>query len=260
MFSHEGSARSDHQNRLLAGYLAGVGGYANSAGFALVGTFTSHVTGNVGRLANDAAVGQTGAAFSALSMVVAFFLGAFLVSIILESRWFGHVSRSYACALGVEAAVLLLFTIFARETGAAHGRILDAGAALLCVAMGIQNGLVTRLSGAVVRTTHLTGVITDLGIEAARWFRYWRWTLAKVTRVSLILGPNTPERPAAPKTHLLGTIALSFVGGALLGAFATLYLGASAMLVAVLLVVVGSLFALYSGRGHDAAAARVSRR
>ena len=56
MFTHEGPGRPDRLNQKLAGYLAFVGGYVNSAGFILIGTFTSHVTGNVGRLANDLVV------------------------------------------------------------------------------------------------------------------------------------------------------------------------------------------------------------
>jgi uncharacterized membrane protein YoaK (UPF0700 family) len=260
MFSHEGSSRSDSQNRWLAGYLASVGGFSNSAGFVLIGTFTSHVTGNVGRLANDAARGQVGAAVAAASLVTAFFLGAFLVSVVLESGWFGHVSRAYAVALGIEAALLLAFTIIAGQTEVTHPRALDAEAALLCAAMGLQNGLVTRLSGAVVRTTHLTGVVTDLGIEAARWFRYSRKALGRVASFPLVLGPNEPERPAVRKIHLLTTIASSFVGGALVGAFATVHLGSRSMLLAVVAVTVASAYALRSGQAHDVEESVSSRR
>ncbi|WP_316568022.1 DUF1275 family protein [Myxococcus sp. MxC21-1] len=40
--------------------------------------------------------------------------------------------------------------------------------------MGLQNALVTRVSGAVVRTTHITGILTDIGIQVVRlgsWLR-----------------------------------------------------------------------------------------
>ena len=67
MFSREGAARTEQQNRLVAGCLAAVGGFVNSSGFVLVGTFTSHVTGNVGRLANDLAQNQYAAAIGALT-------------------------------------------------------------------------------------------------------------------------------------------------------------------------------------------------
>ena len=77
---------------------------------------------------------------------------------------------------------------------------------LLCAAMGLQNSLVTRLSGAVVRTTHLTGVLTDLGIEGARWFRLWRANLAHRTRIRLTVGTAPPGIYSSSKVILLLTL------------------------------------------------------
>ncbi len=232
MFSREGSDRSDAQNRRVAGYLAFVAGFVNSCGFVLIGTFTSHVTGNVGRLANDAATGHYAAAGAALTLVVAFFAGAFFASLTIESRWLGGaVSRGYALALAMEALLLVLFTLFSHAFASTHPRVQDAEAALLCGAMGMQNALVTRLSGAVVRTTHLTGVITDLGIECARWFRFWRSSLL-VTHFPQAFRDDLAKRPAVPKFLLLATIAAGFLGGAALGAASAIRYGHAAMLIA----------------------------
>lgn len=41
----------------------------------------------------------------------------------------------------------------------------DLLACVMLFAMGLQNSLVTKVSNATVRTTHLTGLFTDLGIE-----------------------------------------------------------------------------------------------
>src|ERR1700760_4073020 len=109
MFRHQGSARTERQNRLVAGYLAFLGGYVNTAGFVLIGTFTSHVTGNVGRFANDLASGQPAAAAAAVTMIVAFFAGAVLASMAIESDFFGRAQNAYAFALFTEAALLVLF-------------------------------------------------------------------------------------------------------------------------------------------------------
>lgn len=245
MFSREGSARSDSQNRWLAGYLAFVGGFVNSSGFVLIGTFSSHVTGNVGRLANDAATGQYAAALAALSLVLCFFAGAFAASVIIESRFLGGPSsRAYALALATETLLLLLFSLLSYLTTTDHPRVRDAETALLCAAMGLQNALVSRLSGAVVRTTHLTGVVTDLGIESARWFRFWRRSLSEVTRVQLVLGRNPAERPASPKVLLLGTIAASFLAGASSGAYSAVHWQHASMLIAAAAVATGAIYAL----------------
>jgi len=249
MFSQEGSLRSDRENRLLAGYLAFIAGFSNSAGFLLIGTFTSHVTGNVGRLASDLAFGKSGAAASAVALLFAFFFGAFLVSVILESRAFRHVSRAYSCAMAVEAVLLSAFTLFSNVANAAHPRVLDAGAALLCIAMGMQNGLVTRISGAVVRTTHLTGVVTDLGIETARWLRYWRRSRASVAS----------ERPSITKSRLLVTIAGTFLCGAVAGALVTVRLGPPSMLMAAVAIAGLAVHAFRNGPVHDDSAAGMRR-
>jgi uncharacterized membrane protein YoaK (UPF0700 family) len=204
MFRHQGAERTERHNALLAGYLACVGGFVNSAGLVLVGMFTSHVTGNVGRLANDLVDQQLLAAGAALS------LGAFFASSFIESRLFARKPTGYGVALSCEAALLLAFSLVASRALTVSPRLRDMEALLLCAAMGIQNSLVTRLSGAVVRTTHLTGVITDLGIETARWLFWWRGALLTDRRPSI-------ERPIVAKIRLHLTIVLTFMFGAVLG-------------------------------------------
>jgi uncharacterized membrane protein YoaK (UPF0700 family) len=251
MFSTEGGARSNRQNRIVAGYLAFVGGFVNSSGFVLVGTFTSHVTGNVGRLADDAAFGNYRGALAALTMVFCFLGGAFAASITVESHLFKRRARAYATALGFEAALLVLFTLVSRATAQAHPRLRDSEALLLCGAMGMQNALVTRLSGAVVRTTHLTGVVTDLGIELARWFRRWRRAVSLVARVPLAFQRSLSDGPSVPKTTLLATVALSFTFGAGFGAVAAVHLHHWAMLLAATAVGACSLYAAIGDRSRE---------
>ena len=246
MFRHHGPSRSDRQNRLLAGYLALIGGFVNSAGFFLIGTFTSHVTGNVGRLMNDLVALDLHAALFALTMIVAFFCGAFATSMAVESDVFSQVPYAYGFALGCEAALLVVFMVLARLTTNEHPRVQDAEAAILCAAMGMQNSLVTRLSGAVVRTTHLTGVITDLGIEAARWFRWWRDSLG--VRVRLAFGRKHAEKPSVSKIALLGTITGSFTIGAFTGAWVVLRLHHATMLLPSFALLLSAIYAFRSGR------------
>jgi uncharacterized membrane protein YoaK (UPF0700 family) len=248
MFQHQGPSRSDQQNRFIAGYLALIGGFVNSAGFMLIGSFTSHVTGNVGRLANDLAVRDFHAAVFAATMILAFFSGAFAASMAIESDVFGKVPYAYAFILASEGAMLLVFMLLSRLTTTEHPRLLDAEAALLCVTMGMQNSLVTRLSGAVVRTTHLTGVFTDLGIEAARWFRWWRGSLADRVHLRLAFGRARPEKPSVVKVALLGTIAGAFTLGAVAGAEIVLYMQHATMVLPSIAVFLCALYAFFNGR------------
>ncbi len=211
----------------------------------MVGAFTSHVTGNVGRLANDVALGKPLSAVTALVLIAAFFVGAFLASMAIESRFFGRPARTYGVLMMLEATILIAFIGLVRE-GATVAK--DMPALLLCGAMGLQNSLVTRLSGAVVRTTHLTGVVTDLGIEVARWFRYARRGLGKRVKVTLSIGPSSSVRPSTSKMTLLLTIAGSFVGGSLLGAFGTSKIGKYALVLPALALALAGAYGMATGR------------
>ncbi len=248
MFRHQGPSRSARHNRVLAGYLAFVGGFVNSAGYVLIGSFTSHVTGNVGRLANDLADRRYDASAAVMPMILAFFGGAFLASMAIETSLFGRRANGYAVALLGEAVLLLLFTVISRSAFLPHPRVQDAEAAILCAAMGMQNSLVTRLSGAVVRTTHLTGVVTDLGIETARWFRWWRGKMSETLHFKLSFGRNPPERPSPLQVSLLATIAATFILGAVAGALLVVRLGHATMIVPSAAVVACAAYAFVSGR------------
>lgn len=250
MFHHQGPSRSTRQNGVIAAYLAVIAGFVNSAGFLLIGSFTSHVTGNVGRLANDVAALDLHAAAAALTMIFAFFGGAFTTSMAIESDFLGKVPYAYSFALFIEGALLIVFMLLSRLTTAEHPRVQDAEAAILCVAMGMQNSLVTRLSGAVVRTTHLTGVVTDLGIEAARWFRWWRGSLAERVNMRLSFGHVSREKPATVKVALLATIAGSFIVGAVAGALTVVQLKHATMLIPSVGIFLCATYAFVSGRGH----------
>jgi uncharacterized membrane protein YoaK (UPF0700 family) len=230
--------------------LALISGFVNAVGFVMLGSFTSHVTGNFARFANDLALREPTAS-SALAMVFAFLLGATVASVMLESAVFRTTPQAYGVALLLEAALLTVVVVVVTRVPLTL-RNIDWETAALCAAMGMQNSLVTRISGAVVRTTHLTGVLTDIGIEAARWFRFWRAALSRRVGIPLVLSP-TPERPSAPKIILLATIMVSFGIGALAGAYAATAFGQLALLAPVLALVVAAFLAFYSdGRPSDA--------
>ena len=235
MFRVDGTARTDTQNRNLAALLAMVAGFVNSAGFLLIGSFTSHVTGNVGRMVNDFTLSDPAAGVFAALLVLTYFLGSFVASMVVESEWMPR-SRLYSVLLTSEASLLGLFVVTSRV--APHGpRAHDVEAALLCLAMGMQNSFVSRLSGAVVRTTHLTGTVTDLGIEAARWFRYWRGPL--------VLGPNAPEKPSWGKLSVLLALLTGFVLGSALGGAAAGGWGAVALVGPIVVLVGAAVYSMF---------------
>jgi len=247
VFRLEGPARSPRKNTILAGYLAFVAGFVNSGGFVLIGSFTSHVTGSVGRLSTDVTRGDPGAAFFAALLVVTFFLGSLTASLILQGMRPSRLPRAYGAALSLEGLLLAVFIFVAGLAQTSHPRLRDAEAAILCAAMGMQNSLVTRLSGAVVRTTHLTGVITDLGIETAQWLR------RRARRWRSPAGPelDADGRPAHLRTVLLLTITAMFILGALSGATLTALISRWAMLGPACAVWGAAVYAFSQGAATD---------
>jgi len=173
MLSHEGKDRSFRANAVLAMVLALAAGIVNAAGFFAVGTYTSHVTGNVSRIGDELAKGNREVAFGAFLLVLSFVLGAMSASLFAEGA--KRLGRArYATALVTEAALLTAFTLVSAAWDPRPGWVDLVLTGSLCFAMGMQNALVTRISGAVVRTTHLTGMSTDIGIELAHlvfWLR-----------------------------------------------------------------------------------------
>jgi uncharacterized membrane protein YoaK (UPF0700 family) len=94
----------------------------------------------------------------------------------------------------------------------------------LLFAMGIQNALVTKISQSTVRTTHLTGLFTDLGIELSQLFFYKKLEERKALKTSIYL------RLSIITFFFLGC----FIGGFIYGhlALKTLFVAAAFLLIA----------------------------
>ncbi len=89
-------------------------------------------------------------------ILISFFLGASLSGFLVHSSSI-KLGRHYSTALFIEALSLFV-SIFLLSNDSLYGHYLTSAAC------GIQNALATSYSGAIVRTTHLTGIFTDLGI------------------------------------------------------------------------------------------------
>jgi uncharacterized membrane protein YoaK (UPF0700 family) len=79
-----------------------------------------------------------------------------------------RLHSQYALPLALEAGLLLLFGILGARLMTVPGFFVPLTVVLLCFIMGLQNAIITKLSNAEVRTTHITGMVTDIGIELGR--------------------------------------------------------------------------------------------
>ena len=160
--------RTRRTNRQLGAILAFVAGAVNAGGFLAVGRYTSHVTGIVSAVADELVLGHFAPVLAGVSMLGCFLLGAMLTTVLINGARRHDLHGEYAWPLVVEASLLLLFGSMGASLERLQEWSVPATVALLCFVMGLQNAVITKLSQAEIRTTHMTGIVTDLGIELGR--------------------------------------------------------------------------------------------
>ena len=169
MFSHKGKTRTAKHNLGIASLLSFVAGLVNVVGFFSVQKLTTNVTGHFAYFVDEAFKQDFRSAFHVALYIFFFFLGAFFSNFMVEIYSRRRENLIYIIPTVTEAVILatLAFTgsfLIEKNT--------DLIAFSLLFAMGMQNSLVTSISNAVVRTTHLTGLFTDMGIEFSQLFFY----------------------------------------------------------------------------------------
>lgn len=214
-------AHTFKQQARLAITLAWVAGYTNVITLITLGATTSHVTGSTSNLGRDIVEGK-----AALALYAGFLIGAFLVGAVLSGLLTELAHRAgrrsiYVLPMAVEALLLAAFAFcleWVPESVLHEGPARWGVTALACLAMGLQNATITRISAGVVRTTHMTGVVTDLGIEIAR---FSLWSLdARANAASRSLrgaARRVADEPSARRVALLASLVGSFAFGAALG-------------------------------------------
>lgn len=167
-----GRNRSVSANRQLGWLLAYNAGAINAGGFLAVQHYTSHVTGLLSAAADNVATGRLDLALDGAVAITAFLVGAMACAWLVNFARRRDLSSEYALPLLLEAGLILCFGLLGARLAHFDGLLVPFTLVLLCFIMGLQNALVTKLSGAVIRTTHMTGVVTDLGIELGK-LAYW---------------------------------------------------------------------------------------
>lgn len=137
--------------------LAFVAGYINSIG--LLGfdhQALSHVSGTATLLGTAMFKSSLQSIFQLVGILAAFLIGASVSGFLLPGSAL-KLGRHYDTVLVIEA-LLIFVAFFLLSNGSYFGHFAASAAC------GIQNALATTYSGAIIRTTHLTGIFTDLGL------------------------------------------------------------------------------------------------
>lgn len=156
-------------NRNLGLLLAFNAGAINAGGFLVVQLYTSHMTGIVAMLADHLVLGNVKLVLGAIGALWAFMSGAGTTAIMVHWARHRHLRSTYALPLFIEAVLLLLFGLMGAITLSWPTPFaVPLTVLLLAFLMGLQNAVVTKMSSAQIRTTHVTGTVTDLGIELGK--------------------------------------------------------------------------------------------
>lgn len=215
--------------------LAFVAGATNAGAFLAVQQYTSHMTGVVSAMADALVLRQHEVVLTALGALLSFVGGAATTAVLVNLARRRHLSSAFALPLLLEAVLLLVFGVLGARITQLHTAFVPTIVALLCYTMGLQNAVVTKISDAEVRTTHVTGIVTDIGIELGKLLYVNRRAVADAPRV------------VADRERLLTLVLLlgSFFGGGVAGTIgfqrfayaATVPLAAVLLLLAVVPVV-----------------------
>jgi uncharacterized membrane protein YoaK (UPF0700 family) len=160
--------RSPAANLRLGTTLSFIAGATNAGGFLAVGQYTSHMTGLLSSVADHLVLGQFTLVMAALAAIGAFVGGAMTTALMVNWGLRRQLRSAFARPLALETSLLLVFGLFGAAINL-HGELFaPLTVLLLCYIMGLQNAVITKVSNAEIRTTHVTGLVTDIGIELGK--------------------------------------------------------------------------------------------
>ncbi len=224
MFRHQGKTRTLGHNLKIASLLSCVAGIVNVAGFLSVQRLTTNVTGHFAFFVDEVFKLNFWQGFLYFLYIFFFFFGAFVSGMLTELVARKNERLIYVVPVVLESLILLLVATF---YPALVTRNPDSIAFSLLFAMGLQNALVTTISNAVVRTTHLTGLFTDLGIELAQLFFY---------------STRARRQKLTSSIRLRFTIISCFFAGGIAGGFLYARINLHVLLVGAALLLLGLLY------------------
>lgn len=222
--------RTPQTNLRLGAALAFIAGATNAGGFLAVGQYTSHMTGIVSLVADNIALGNLALALTGVSALCAFIAGAVCSSVMVTWAKRRRLRSQFALPLLLEASLLLFFGLLGATLHEQRTFLLPETVIVLCFTMGLQNALITRISQSEIRTTHVTGLVTDLGIEIGRLIYFNR---------THELGRIEADRR---RLRIQGKLILMFVAGGICGGLGFKHWGyASTIPLAIILVILSLL-------------------
>ena len=157
--------RPDFYLMILAGCIMSFqAGFINVISILKTGITISHNTGSSSKLGISIGTMDKNGFLIGSGLLLSFLAGGTLIGFFIRKQVFDF-NRKYGIFLMLEAVFLFLFKC------AFDAKMNQLAVMFGSFACGLQNALLTNLSGAVVRTTHVTGMMTDTGLVLGNWIR-----------------------------------------------------------------------------------------
>ena len=161
--------RTLKENLMLASSTAFVSGATNVAGFIAFLAFTSNITGHVATLARHAAENNWHEMVLFLVWLLLFFAGAFVSNFLIRSAWNKSTYWAHSRPVILEIVILLFVAVYGDKFYAESQTEREIIIGAIIFSMGLQNSMVSTVSGGLIKSSHLTGLFTDLGSDISEW-------------------------------------------------------------------------------------------
>jgi uncharacterized membrane protein YoaK (UPF0700 family) len=206
--------------------LAAIAGVINAIGFlSFQHQGVTHLTGSTTLLGIAVAEGRLLEVGHLLAVAGSFLFGCIISGVITQDSTL-RLGRRYGAALALEALLLFCAVPLLQRSD-------YLGAYFASCACGLQNGMVSTYSGAVLRTTHVSGAFTDMGILLGHRLRGIEIDFRRVRLCAMLIA-------AFFAGSLLGAVGYAYFG------YATLYAPAASI------GTVGLAYAIYQHRRRAA--------
>jgi uncharacterized membrane protein YoaK (UPF0700 family) len=159
--------RTLKENLMLASSTAFVSGVTNVAGVVAFLAFTSNITGHVANLAKHIVAQNFKEIIIFLVWLLMFLAGAFVSNFIIKSLQDKSRYRAHSIPMILEIIILFMVAIYGYHFYDDSMLEREAIIGAILFSMGLQNSLVSNISGGLIKTSHLTGLFTDLGSDLA---------------------------------------------------------------------------------------------
>lgn len=188
MLRRYSNSRTFEDNLKLGIFTAFIAGMVNVASLVLFYSFTSNLTGHYAILAQEISNGKWFQMLIVFFWILLFFAGSFLSNYLVISTNKKHAFISHSIPIVLEVMCFIgvgFYGQFFYQETLTETEILVS---VLLFSMGLQNGLTASISNFQVKTTHLTGLTTDLALHLSMLTKKeYRENLQVVQKTKLML-------------------------------------------------------------------------